>query len=160
FPFWSPDSRFIGFFAGSKLKKVPLTGGPSLVLCDAISGRGGTWSADNTIVFAPGFSGPLQRVSAAGGIPASITALDSAYGYVNHRFPHFLPDGRHFLFTAVTGTAGGAPKPSRILIGSLDARETTLLVQTESSAVFASGQVLYLRDGTLMAQAFDTRRLQ
>ena len=80
FPFWSPDSRYIGFFANGKLKKVSVAGGPPVVLCDAPSGRGGTWNRDNVIVFAPSTTGVLQRVSGAGGVPQAASALDKAYG--------------------------------------------------------------------------------
>jgi hypothetical protein len=155
FPFWSPDSRFVGFFAGGKLKKVLAAGEPPIVLCDAPAGRGGTWNAGNVIVFAPAAVGPLQRVSGTGGIPVPLTTLDSAYGETNHRYPHFLPDGTHFLYTAVTGAAGSAPKPSRIKIGALGLADARTLVQAESSAAYASGHLLFVRDGTLMAQPFD-----
>jgi hypothetical protein len=155
FPFWSPDSRFIGFFAGGKLKKVPLTGGPPIVLCDASSGRGGTWNANNVIVFAPSNTGVLQRVSGAGGSPAPLLTLDESYGEINHRFPSFPPDGDHFFYTAVTGAATIAPKPSRIKIGTLSSPESTLRMDTESSAAYSSGHVFFLRSGTLMAEPFD-----
>ena len=162
FPFWSPDSRFIGFFADGKLKKIPISGGPPLILCDAPTGRGGTWNADDVVVFDPAPTGPLMRVSGAGGIPTAASALDRTYGETNHRFPHFLPDGRHFFYTAVTGPAGSAPRPSLIKIGSLDAPESVTLFAAESSAAYASGHLLFVRETTLMAQPFDvaSRRTQ
>ena len=105
FPFWSPDSRFIGFFADGKLKKVAIAGGPPVVLCDAPSGRGGSWSRDNVIVFAPAGIGTdacgLLRVSSGGGVPTAATTIDPSTGETHHRWPHFLPDGRHFLYTAL-----------------------------------------------------------
>jgi Tol biopolymer transport system component len=155
FPFWSPDSRFVAFFASGKLKKVQIASGPLVVVCDAESGRGGTWGGDNIIVFAPAFLGPLQRVSAAGGTPADLTALDRSYGETNHRFPHFLPDGRHFLYTAVTGPGGAAPRMPLVKIGSLDSPDVTTLFQGESSAAFATDHLFFVRDGNLMAQPFD-----
>ena len=159
FPFWSPDSRFIGFFADGKLKKVPIAGGPPVVLCDAPSGRGGSWSRDNVIVFAPsgigtGASG-LLRVSSGGGVPTAATTLDPSTGETHHRWPHFLPDGRHFLYTASTGTCCPPSKPAMVRIGSLDRRATITLFQAESSAAYASGHLLFARDETLMAQPFD-----
>jgi Tol biopolymer transport system component len=160
FPFWSPDGRFIGFFASGKLKKIQVSGGPAIALCDAASGRGGTWNGENVIVFAPAAAGPLLRVGAAGGVPAPATALDKDYGESNHRFPHFLPDGRHFLYTAVTGAAGSAPKPSLIKIGDLASSAATTLFASESSAAFASGHLVFLSDGTLMAQPFDLTALR
>jgi Tol biopolymer transport system component len=156
YPFWSPDNRFIAFFAGGKLKKVQAAGGPPVVLCDAVGGRGGTWNREDVIVFAPSAAGPLLRVSSAGGAPSPATALDTQYGETNHRFPHFLPDGRHFFYTAVTGAAPVAPRPSVIKIGALDsARVVATLFPAESSVQFASGHLLFLRDATLMAQSFD-----
>ena len=161
FPFWSPDSQTIGFFAGGKLKKVAATGAPPVTLCDAPgSGRGGTWNADHVIVFSPGATGGLQRVSAAGGSPVAVTTLDASAGEINHRYPHFLPDGRRILYTAVTGVAGAAPKPSVIKIASLDSTETMSIMEAESSVAYASNHLLFVRDRTLMALPFDpaTRR--
>jgi Tol biopolymer transport system component/predicted Ser/Thr protein kinase len=155
FPFWSTDSRFIGFFSGGKLKRVPVGGGPPISLCDAGEGRGGSWNSDNVIIFSALTRGGLQRVSASGGISVAATELDQEYGETNHRFPFFLPDGHHFLYTAVTGPFGAAPRISRIKVGALDARDTTTLVETESSALYSKGHLLFLRDGALLAQAFD-----
>ena len=155
FPFWSPDSRHIGFFANGKLKRVPVAGGPPVVLCDAPSGRGGTWNRDNVIVFAPMPSGVLQRVSGAGGVPQAASALDKAYGEGSHRFPSFLPDGRHFVYSGIIGTCCPAAKPGRIRIGTLDTLDASTLLQADSSAAFASGHLLFYQEGTLMAQPFD-----
>ena len=118
FPFWSPDSRTIGFFADGKLKKMQTTASTALALCDAAGGgRGGTWSPDgSTILFAPAGVGPLMKVSSAAGPPSQASTLDGGYGESNHRFPDFLPDGLHYVFTAVTGAAGAAPRPSLIKI--------------------------------------------
>jgi len=164
FPFWSPDSRFIGFFAAGKLKKVSIVGGPPVVLCDAPLAPGGSWSREDVIVFAPGPATPtLFRVSSAGGVPTAVTTLDPATGESGHRWPHFLPDGQHFLYTAVTGICCPPSKPSVIKIGSLDAAGADVtLLQTESSVSYASGHLLFARDGALMAQAFDpdTRALK
>jgi len=156
FPFWSPDSRFIGFFAAGKLKKIAIDGGPAITLCDAPGGRGGSWSRDNVIVFAPGLPPGLLRVSSAGGVPTVATTLDPATGEQGHRWPHFLPDGRHFFYTAVTGICCPAATPAVIRIGSLDARGGDItLLQADSSVSYASGHVVFARDGTLMAQPFD-----
>ena len=159
FPFWSPDSQFIAFFAGAKLKKVPIDGGPPLVLSDATAPLGGSWSRDNVIVFGSVRAG-LFRVPSAGGVPTAITTL--ADGEDAHRWPHFLPDGRHFFYTAVTGACCPAPRPGVIKIGSLDQAEpVAALLEADSSAIYASRHVLFARDQTLMTQAFDpdTRQL-
>src|SRR6185295_17600403 len=95
-PFWSPDSRQIAFFAGDKLKKTPAGGGTVEVLCPAADGRGGAWGSQNVIVFAASSSGPLLQVSGNGGDPKPATTLDAGRGETGHRFPSFLPDGRHF----------------------------------------------------------------
>ncbi len=119
-------------------------------------GRGGTWSPDgSTILFAPAGVGPLMKVSSAGGPPSQASSLDGGYGESNHRFPHFLPDGLHYLFTAVTGPAGAAPRPSLIKIGSLANEQSTALMAQESSAAYALGHLFFQREGTLMAQPFD-----
>jgi len=164
FPFWSPDSRSIGFFAGGKLKTVQISGGPPIVVCDAPRGSGGSWSRDDVILFAPGPSQTgLLRVASAGGAPTVATTLDKTKGEDVHRWPHFLPDGRHFFYTAVTGPCCPPSKPSEIRVGSLDATgPDILLLQAESPASYANGHVVFARDGTLMAQPFDpgTHRLK
>jgi Tol biopolymer transport system component/predicted Ser/Thr protein kinase len=153
-PFWSPDSRFLGFFADGKLKKIDVSGGPPITLCDSGPGLGGTWGRDGVIVFAPGYAG-LQRVSASGGVPTAASALGAGEG--GHRRPFFLPDGRHFLYYAAgSGTPGGGP----IYVSSLDSAERKLLINSDSvNVVYSQGHLLFLRETTLMAQPFDTRQL-
>ena len=157
YPFWSPESRWIGFFAGGRLKKIALSGGPAIAVSDAVAGRGGTWNRENVIVFAPNAGGVLQRVSAAGGSVSEVTALDEVYGETSHRFPHFLPDGRHFLLAATVGTCCPPTKAGRLRIGSLDSTQSTVLFEVDSTAIYASGHLLFHREGTLMAQPFDAR---
>ena len=127
--FWSPDSTFLGFFVPGKLKKIALSGGPPQTLCDAADGRGGTWNSDGVIVFTPGPGAPLARVSAAGGTPGFITKL-SAPDEV-HRYPLFLPDQNHFLFSR--NNAG--PQMNGIYVGSLDGTAPVRILSDESSAV-------------------------
>ena len=154
FPFWSHDSKFIAFFSGDKLKKVAIAGGPPIVLADASAGRGGSWSRDNVIVFDRSVRSGLFRVSSNGGVPTAVTTL--ADGEDAHRWPHFLPDGRHFFYTAVTGACCPPVKPGMIKIGSLDQAEPVVtLLQADSSASYSYNHVLFARDQTLMAQAFD-----
>ncbi len=157
FPFWSPDSRTIAFFAAGRLKKVPITGGPPIVLCDAPSGRGGTWNRDNVIVFSPSSAGTaLMRVPSAGGVPQPVTVLDPASAETNHRWPHFLPDGRRFLYTGTVGTCCPAAKPAHIRLASIDRPGVSeILLQSESTAFYTFGHVLFAREATLMAQPFD-----
>jgi eukaryotic-like serine/threonine-protein kinase len=156
FPFWSPDSRSLGFFANGKLNRIDATGGPPLTLCDAASGRGGAWGTDGTILFAVLF-GPLLGVPASGGTPQPVTKLDESLNQRSHRWPQFLPDGRHFLFLAQATASGN----SAIYAGSLDSGESKLLVRNESSAMYAPpGYLLFVRQGILVAQRFNANKLQ
>jgi eukaryotic-like serine/threonine-protein kinase len=159
YPFWSPDSRHIGFFAGGKLKKIEATGGPAMALCEAPNGKGGTWNSAGTIVFAPSHNTPLHKVSAAGGESVALTQFDSALGEDSHRHPRFLPDGDHFVFVARAG-GGGAGSNSRVKIGSLEGEVSELMPAT-SNVEYAAGHLLYVFDQTLMARPFDaeTREL-
>ena len=161
-PFWSPDSRRIGFFAPGKLKTIAASGGRAEVLYDAADGRGAAWSASNVIVFAPDAAGPLYRIPASGGAATPATALDASRNEYGHRFPTMLPDGRHFLYAALPGKGGkfdifagslddspgrGSPGEggSRVLVGTM-----------ESAPVYADpGWLLYARQGVLAAQRFD-----
>jgi len=157
--FWSPDSRFIGFVSSTdnKLKRIDLNGGAPQTLANAPNGRGGTWNRDGVIVFAPAAEGPLSRVSATGGPVTEVTALDLSRNEVSHRYPWFLPDGRHFLFFARGATYEG----NSVCVGSLDSKEFKRLVSADSGAVYSPpGYLLYVRDGTLMAHAFDLDRLE
>jgi Tol biopolymer transport system component len=152
-PFWSPDSRFIGFFAQGKLKKIDLSGGGPQILCDAPAGRGATWSRDGIIVFAPSAFSGLLRVSAAGGQTAAVTTLDPAGSESTHRWPSFLPDGRQFLYVAAPNTT--------IYVGSLDSSERRRVLAADSKALYApSGHLLFARLSTLFAQRFDVQRLE
>jgi Tol biopolymer transport system component len=157
YPFWSSDSRFIGFFSGGKLRKIDAAGGPPQLLCDAPDARGGTWNADGIILFAPRMGDALYRVPAAGGAPVPVTTLDASRKEGSHYHPHFLPDGRHFIYLATSPQLENAG----IYVGSLDSKETKLLVNTDVGADYASpGYLLFLRDRTLMAQGFDADRLE
>jgi len=155
FPFWSPDSRFIAFFANGKLKKIDASGGPAITLADAPAARGGSWSPLGVILFtrnAGSVASPLQRISASGGIAAP---LPLAIG----RLPWFLPDGRHFVYED--------QRPDRtneraitIRVSSLDGGQPKMLLQADANAVYAQGHLLFAIAGTLMAQPFDTKQLE
>jgi eukaryotic-like serine/threonine-protein kinase len=152
YPFWSPDSRSLGFFAGGKLQRIDIGGGQPQILANAAGGRGGTWSRDDVILFAVGFvtrSNALLRVSASGGPTAPVTRL--LPNQTNHRFPHFLPDGRHFLFFSQ-----GSGETQGVYLSALDSSETTRLTSADTAAAYMPpGYVLYMRRGTLLAQRLD-----
>ncbi len=157
FPFWSPDSRFIGFFANGKLKKIEASGGPAQPICDAGEARGGTWSREDVILFSPQPLGPLYRVSATGGVPTLVSKLGETSQVTRLRWPWFLPDGRHFLYLA---TAELDSEDEGIYAASLDSKETKLILHASSSMGYAQGYLLFLRERTLMAQPFDSKRLE
>ncbi len=152
-PFWSPDSRSIGFFADGKLKRVSVDGGSPQTICDAPQSGGASWGSNGTIVFASKIDEGLRRVSANGGVPVQITRPDAARGEISHSNPAFLPDGRHFLFWVQ------APKSS-IRLGSIDSAETKPLFESDSRAVYASSHVFFVRQSTLFVQPFDSGRLE
>ena len=165
YPFWSPDSRWLGFFADGKLKKIAISGGPPKVLANSNS-RGGTWAqADDgdpgTIVFPTVAGDGLQRISAAGGEPVRITTLDASRNELVHMQPQFLPDGRHFLFVAVG--EGGSSDVWIADVRSKPDRESVrrLNIQLTSHVWWAPpGYLLFLRDNNLLAQAFDARAFE
>jgi len=157
--FWSPDSRFLGFFADHKLKKVDASGGPPFTLADAPDSRGGTWNREGVIVFAPNWTGPLCRVSANGGEVIPTTKIDAQRQENTHRYPYFLPDGNHFVFLVRQASAGKGVEPA-IMVGSLDSMDRVPVVHTASNVAYASGHLLFVRQGTLMAQPFDVDRIQ
>jgi Tol biopolymer transport system component len=155
-PFWSPDGHSLAFVAGGKLKKIDAAGGLVLALCDALSSEAaGTWNRDDVILFAPTNTSPLFRVPAAGGTPAPATVLDTTVGEVRHLWPIFLPDGRHFLYSAV----GSAGRELGVYVGLLDSANRTQLLKTSSNAAYANGQLLFLTGSTLVTQPFDAAHL-
>jgi serine/threonine protein kinase len=167
FTFWSPDSRFIAFTSQGKLKKVDVSGGPPQTICDLPPGlfRGGSWNQRGEILFSTQTQA-LWRVPSGGGNPAPVTALDASRHETSHLFPSFLPDGRHFLYLA----ASSDPGSRAVYVASLDTKpqeqHPKRLLSTPTNSVFApsSGadgdQLLFLRDGSVLAQSFDTGRLE
>jgi len=151
FPFWSPDSKWLGFFAEGKLKKIAVGGGPALALADAVNPRGGTWSSDDVILYAPNFQGGLWRVSAKGGAAQETTKLSGQQ--TTHRWPFFV-DGTHFVYLATShsGTADGA---LGIYYASLDGKVNKLVMPSDSGAQFANGYLFYHVGSALMTQPFD-----
>jgi Tol biopolymer transport system component len=157
-PFWSPDGRSIAYFGDGKLHRIDAGGGAAQSICETEFGLGGTWSREGTIVFAPGGTSALFRVPASGGTPVAVTKLDASRHEVAHRYPHFLPDGRHFLFTSQD--AGGNVFKGSIQVGDVDGKPARLVNDVFSVAQYVSGQILYAREDGLIAQPFDLRRLE
>ncbi len=148
FPFWSPDSRTVAFFAGGKLKKVDVAGGPVTTLADAFSVGRGAWSA-GTILFVPRLNGPIHAVAEGGGVSRAVTRFDDAHGETGHQFPRFLPDGRRFLFTA-------AGRQSGVYLASLDDESVKQVLRSFTATAFVPPDyLLFNRQRTLMAQSFD-----
>jgi Tol biopolymer transport system component len=155
--FWSHDGRSVAYSSGGKLKKVAIDGGSPVTLCDAKGGRGGSWNQDGVIVFAPSPEGPLLRVSAGGGEATPVTTLDAARHETAHRFPSFLPDGDHFLYVALPP----GPNGWDTFVGSLKSKSVKKVLTAGSAAVFAApGYLVFAREGRVMAQRFDTGRLE
>src|SRR5581483_8917413 len=155
-PFWSPDSKIVGYFAEGKLKTIDIGGGPPQFVAEAPEARGGTWSEKGTIVFAPRFREGLYSVPAQGGTPVELTRL--AKGEISHRWPMFLPDGEHIVFLVHRAEGGSLDDPSTIDVVSLSTKKHHELFRANSSISWSpSGYLLFWRDGSLMAQHFDTR---
>jgi len=153
-PFWSPDSRSLGFVANGKLKKIVVAGGPAEIVCDAPTGSDGSWSQDGVILFDGNADiDPIRRVNAAGGIPAAALPFDSTAGV---GWPAFLPDGKHFFFTRLS--TGG----SELMIGTLGSTKTRKVGISASRVEYSSrdGYLLFGRDRTLLAQRFDAQSLK
>jgi eukaryotic-like serine/threonine-protein kinase len=154
FPFWSADSRSIGFFAAGKLYRINIGGGLPQALANVPSGHGGAWNGDGVILFAPAQTGsPLLRLAASGSEPVAVTKLDSPRQH-GHALPQFLPDGRHFLFYV-----HGIPEASGIYLGSLDGGEPHRLTANDTAGEFLSPSWLaFVRDGALVARRLDLAR--
>ena len=156
-PFWSPDSKFLAFFAEGKLKKVDIAGGPPTKICDAPSGADGSWSSEGVILFDGVTGDPIQRVSAAGGTPVVEVKPDPSRKETQVAWPAFLPDGKHFLYTAV----GQKTEDSMFRIGSLGSSESRPVAPAQTLITYAPpGYLLFVRDKTLVAQRFDLKSLK
>ena len=158
FPFWSPDSRSIGFFSGGKLKVMDSSGGPVQTICDAPNSRGGTWGRSGVIVFAPDVGTGLSRVAASGGAPSPLTVLADRKVHTTNRWPFFLPDGKHVLYLAANHS-NPRSEESGIYVASLEGGMPRRLMSSYGSAQYASGRLLLVRETSLMAFPFDPKRL-
>ncbi len=159
YPFWSPDSKSIGFFSPTKLKRLDLAQGSVIALSDSVdAARGGTWSSTGVILFTPKFGAGLYQVPASGGSLRAVTTLDTTLE-TTHRFPQFLPDGRHFIYLSANHEDPDG-NSSAIYYASLDGGDRRRLITSKSNAVYAQGFLLFVRDSTLMAQEFDASKGQ
>jgi Tol biopolymer transport system component len=154
---WSPDGRWLAFTAGGRLRRVPATGGRSHVICALPDGARAAWGADDVILLG-NFGGALHRVAASGGEAVPETALNAIAGEASHRFPSFLPDGRHYFYLASDATN----RNSVTYVGLLGSAERRRLEGVTSEVRYTNGHVLFVRDGSLMTQRFnvDTRALE
>ena len=156
-PFFSPDSQWIAFFADGQLKKVPVAGGTPVTLCEAPVGLGGSWSADDVIVFAAATGSGLSQVSAAGGTPQRLTMLDVAQGEFSHRWPEWLPDGETVLFTIGTS---GSWSDAQIVAQSVASGRRTILVRGGTNPHYLpTGSLIYAQNGRIMRVPFNTTDL-
>jgi Tol biopolymer transport system component len=154
-PFWSPDGRFLAYILDGKLRKVPIAGGPAVIVADVPGGSDGSWGSGNVIIFDGAAAESIRAVPAAGGSPKPASRLDRAAGESGHAWPCFLPDGRHFLFVAFTKNG------QRLKVGALDSWKTIDLGATEGRVEYTQpGYIVFPREGTLLAQRFDPRALK
>ena len=157
YPFWSPDGLQIGFFTDGKLKKLDLRGSTPQILADAPQGRGGAWSRDDVILYSADIASGLFAVSAAGGTPREVTQVKAPD---SHRWPAFLPDGKHFLYLSMVSGSMGTAESALLMLGSLEGDAPRPLVKGASNAQYVEpGYLLFGRSGELLALRFDTRRL-
>ena len=151
FPFWSPDSRELGFSTASALKKISITGGDPQTVANQPS-FGGAWNRDGVILFSPGMDQPLYKIRAEGGDPKPVTVLDRSRKETDHAYPQFLPDGRHFIYLAESTTPGN----NSLYLGALDSPQVKRIHEMHSNAMYAPpGYLIFLRGSSLMAQRFD-----
>jgi len=158
FPFWSPDSRSLGFFAEGKLRIIDASGGAVQTLADAPQPRGGAWGPNGTILYTPDSLSAMFRIPAAGGTPSHAIGEEKAAADLGSpRWPAFLPDGKHFIFFQF---ASGNQTGGNIHLGSLDSQQDTILVASDYRAHYANGHLLFVHGGNLMSQGLDEKKLQ
>ena len=158
FPFWSPDSEHLAFFAGGKLQRVDLKGSPAIAITTAPNGRSGSWNRNGVIVFSPDTNTEIFQVAASGGRAKPATKLDVAHGETTHRWATFLPDGRHFLYMAGSHSAGTSSEINAIFLASLDSTDQTRILDARSNVAYASGYLFSMSKQVLLAQSFDPKQ--
>ncbi len=159
YPFWSPDGGSLGFFADAKLKVIDLRGGSPRILADAPTGRGGSWSRDGVILFAPNITSPIHRIPSEGGKAEPVTRYD-AKTETTHRWPIFLPDGRHFVYVSRVH-ASERLEVGRLMLATLDSPDASVLIEDASNALYAEpGYLIYARSANLYAWRFDPKSLK
>ncbi len=157
YPFWSPDGQWIGFFTDTSLKKLPLAGGPIQTIADGLTNpAGGSWRADDTILFGMRNNGGISRVAASGGPITAVTTLDIARRDTSHRWPYFLPDDQHFLLTI----RAASPSQSGVYVGGMDGTLKPLLEAQDTNAIYTPDGLLYVVGDQLVTQGFDAKRLE
>jgi eukaryotic-like serine/threonine-protein kinase len=162
FPFWSADSRSLGFFADGKLRIIDASGGAVQTLADAPQPRGGAWGAGGVILYSPSPTSPVLRIPAAGGTPSQAISQEKADSFAlarSPRWPAFLPDGRHFIFFKFGPDTQAGPRGS-IHLGALDSQQNTVLVDSDYRGQYANGHLVFVRGGNLMTQSFDEKKLK
>jgi serine/threonine protein kinase len=157
-PAWSPDSRSVAFWSDGKLKRIDIGGGPAVAIADTNTWNGGSWSRNDVIVFAR--QDGLYRLAAGGGTATPVTALDKASSEIFHGAPAFMPDGRHFLYGAVSLDR----EKTLVYAGDIESKEPAKnrrrVPANLGKPVYAGGYLLFTRENTLMAQPFDPKRLE
>ena len=154
YPFWSPDGKQIAYFTNGSLMKIDINSGSPLKICDAIAGRGGSWNRSNIIVFAPAAMGGLYKVSANGGEPLLLVKVDTSNADQSLRFPYFLPDGEHFIYSIQNSFYSGSPT-DEIKVASVNGDLNKSLFNTASNAQYADGRIFFIRQSILMSLDFD-----
>ncbi|MCB1184044.1 serine/threonine-protein kinase [bacterium] len=159
YPFWSADSREVGFSDGAgQILRVPVGGGPAVRVVPASNMKGGAWNQFDEILFAPTHAGSIWKVAATGGDPVDLTHIDRDEGIRSHRLPEWLPDGRHFIYIAVTRAEDNPDLDTFLRVADAETGESVDLMRVQSSAQYAEGHILYPHDGLLMARPFDPDR--
>jgi eukaryotic-like serine/threonine-protein kinase len=154
YPFWSPENKFIAYFQQGKLMKMSIDGGPPLTICDAPNGRGGTWNSTGTIVFAPDATSGIYKVSAGGGKAEQLIKSDTTNASLSLRWPSFLPDGKHFLYSTENNATGSSASDG-IYVASIDDPKPQLVLRGSSNAEYSEGYLFFVRQSILLAQPFD-----
>lgn len=158
-PFWSPDSRYLAYFSGNQLKKIPASGGPAQLICE-VAGADGCWGSSGVIIFDYMTNDSIRQVSASGGVPTAATTINRDRGEIYHAWPWFLPDGEHFLYLAQNDTTASSIGNYMAKIGSLDGKTDKELFRVNSRIEYAPpGYLLYSVGGVLMARRFDAGKL-